>query len=46
MRMCANAVTTEDAAMTLLFHFERQWRGASEFGRWANDDMRGNLCEK
>jgi hypothetical protein len=28
-----NKVTTLDAAMTILFHAERQWRGASEFFR-------------
>ena len=27
----AKETTAEDAAMTLLFHFESDWRGASEF---------------
>jgi hypothetical protein len=31
--MAANKITTLDAAMTLLFHIGRQWRGASEFRR-------------
>ena len=30
----ANEVTTEDAAMTVLFHSGRQRSGASEFRRW------------
>ena len=27
----SNEVTALDAAMTLLFHIKRHWRGASEF---------------
>jgi hypothetical protein len=27
--------TSLDAAMTIVFHIERLWRGASEFLRWA-----------
>ena len=30
-----NQITALDAAMALLFHVGRQWRGASEFHRWA-----------
>ena len=33
--MTPNPVTSLDAAMSLLFHIGRQWRGASEFLRWA-----------
>ena len=29
----ANKITALDAAMTLVFHAGRQWRGASEFHR-------------
>ncbi len=28
-----NEITSLDAAMTLLFHIEDHWRGASEFQR-------------
>jgi hypothetical protein len=28
-----NEITALDAAMTLVFHTDRQWRGASEFNR-------------
>jgi hypothetical protein len=34
--MAHNKITSLDAAMTLLFHFERHGRGAREFFRSAN----------
>jgi len=30
-----NQITSLDAAMTILFHAGSQWRGASEFSRYA-----------
>ena len=34
-----NPITSLDAARTLLFNIGCQWRGASEFCRWAGVDM-------
>jgi hypothetical protein len=34
----ANQRGTEDAATPVLFHAERQWRGASDPGRWAAEN--------
>lgn len=33
--MNVSNLTSLDAAITLMFHTERHWRGASEFLRWA-----------